>query len=93
MIEINLKGLDGEQVHRDGIARKGIEHEHIELLRRRMIEAQPCVAMHNLGLSLAVGEVVEVFTSEPLVHRIDFVKLVVIAGAGIGGQRADSQTD
>jgi len=45
--------------------------------------------MNDFDLAAGIGEIVEVFSREPLYHRIDLVKLKVVPRPGVGGQCAD----
>ena len=52
---IDLEGLLGQQVHRDGVAAEGVQHQQVEVLRRLPLQRQPRVPEHDLHLALALA--------------------------------------
>ena len=80
MLKINVESLLRQQMNRNRIAAEGVEHQHVELLRRLLqfpFQRQPGIAQHDLDrrASLAgVGQIGEVGLGQRANLGIDFVE-------------------
>src|SRR5579863_1329138 len=95
MAQVNLKRLASEQVHRNGVAGKRIEHQDIEVLgpalQSHALQHQASVSHIDVlvgGTGRVKGELV---ISHLRNQRIDLVIMQRIAGAGERGSHAGAQ--
>jgi len=80
-------------VHRDRVAREGVDREHVELLRGLALQHEAGVAERRLDRRVAVGEVGEVAVRDPDHRRIDVVEAVHVVLRAPGGDRAGAEAD
>src|SRR5690348_11062280 len=93
MAEIQFECLAGEQVHWNGVTRKRIHDQHIEILIRLLLQRQACIAGNDIHLRFRAANEIEKVSCQIDVLRIDFVKDIAIARLSITSYRANSQAD
>jgi hypothetical protein len=89
--EVELDGLDGDEVGGDRVAAEGVDDEHVVALGRLALEAEAGVAEGDGGLAGAVAQVGEeggVAGGEGDDLGVDLIKTDPIAGERVGGDGA-----
>src|SRR2546430_4182292 len=76
---------------RNGVARKSVENERIEVLIGLALERQAGVAVHDLDSGFRVAEKSESRTRDRLHERGDFVEAVRVAGLAVSRNGADAK--
>ena len=90
---VNLHRLERNQMHRNRIAGKGIDGQHIKALRRFGFQVQARIAQRNLDLRFSILEIAEIAMRDSDDIRIDIVEPVDIAFIAIGGDGAGAETN
>src|SRR5690349_445962 len=88
MTNVELHRLGGQQVHGNGVARKCVYGEDVEVLAGFLFQGQAGIAHSDIELGLAVVEEEELGAGEPQDERVDFVKTEVVARTAVRGQSA-----
>ena len=86
-------GLLRDQMHRDGIAGKRIDREHVELIVRLALQRQTGITQNHTHLRFAIGQVGEMFACEALDFDVDFIDAADVTFATIRGHCAHTQAD
>ena len=82
-----------EQVHGNRVARKGVDHQHVEVFRRLVLEPEACIAFDDCDGGLGVGEVGEVRASERDDLWVYFVEAELVAVMAVAGERTCAESD
>ena len=93
MPEVQNKRFPREQMHRDGVARKCVHRQHVEVLGRLSFQREPRVPQRHVQAGLADLQKSELRFGQLQHQRIDFVEPEIVARAAISGQRARPQPD
>src|SRR6516225_4735407 len=97
MAEIEVHGLFGEEVDRDGVAGESVHGEDVEVLRvavlQFLLEGKAGVAHGDIQFGFAVGQVEELFPGQFQYQRIDLVVSYIIAQAAVGGSGSGTKSD
>ena len=93
MPEVLGECLVGQQVNRYGVARKSINQQHVELLRRLAFELQARVAQNDLGGGRRTRQKTEILLRYVDDQRINVVEPEIIFLTAVAHQRAHAQAD
>ena len=88
-----VEGLEGQEVHRDGVAAEGVQHDDVVLLVRFAFHREAGVAHHELRLGLRILQVGEGARREPGHVVVDLVEAEGVARAAPGGEGAAAEAD
>ena len=92
VLEVQRKGLAGEQVNGHRVARKRIDHQHVIALGAFALKLQAGVAQDHFGAGSGVAQVSE-FLLGHLDHQgVDVVQAVLVARTPIGDQSTHAHT-
>ena len=83
-----VEGLEGQQVHRDGVAAEGVEYDDVVLLICFALHRQTGIAHHEFGLGLGVLQVGEGARRKAGHVVVDLVETEGVARASPGRERA-----
>src|SRR5262245_29248238 len=93
--QIQLQGLLREQMHRNGIGAKGIQHDQSVLSRGGTYERLARVSDDDPTSIAAFTQVGEEFRipGNAFDRAVDLVKRPALTGCRVAGQRADAQAN
>ena len=91
--KVNLHRLAGEQMGRHRVSAEGIQHQHIELLRRFIFQRKPRVTGNHLDLGSTVGQKREVIFRKFDHCGIYLIEPIIVGGASVDGDRASAHSD
>jgi len=93
MAAVELEGFAGEQVDGDGVAREGVDDEHVEVLRRFMGQGVAGVSDDDIDLGAGVADIGEDVAGNGDHGGIDVVEGDVVAGAAVSGDGSGAEAD
>ena len=92
MPPVNFSRFAGQQIRGDRVAGKGIQDQHVKLLRGFVFQREPGISHNVFDLCLAICEEGKVPLRQTDHLGIDFIEPVRIARLSISGQSAHAQS-
>ena len=93
MTPVELQRFGRDQVRRQRVAAERVQDQQVIIGRRLAFQRKPSVPQDNFVFRLAIGQVTEVTTSDPLDFGVDFVKPKEVSRRSVCSQRTHTQSD
>src|SRR5215468_4054978 len=93
MAKVELKGLDGQQVDGNGVARESIHRQEIKMLWRPAFQRQTRVAQFNSNVRFRISQKTEVLPCELHNQGVDVVESVVVPRPAVCRDGTDAEAD